>query len=165
MKTWNVPPVFHEWKGVLGQYKYVLLVIFIGMIFLMMPAEEMEETGLSVQYDVTVFETHLAEHLSQIQGAGTTKVVLTLRSDGEKIYAQDMQKESSGKHVSTTVTVGSGSSQQVVEVQQLYPQYQGALIVSQGGDNPTVQLQLIQAVSALTGLGSDCISVCKGNLD
>ncbi len=165
MKTWNSPPVFEAWKGVLEQYKYVLLVIFLGMIFLLFPTEDnVAVEGQSLDYDVSIFETHLAENLSQIEGAGETRVVLTLRNDGQKVYVQDTQRDTSGKNITTTVTVGSGSNEQVVEVQQLAPQFQGALIVCQGGDNPAVQLQLIQAVSALTGLGSDCISVCKGNL-
>lgn len=165
MKTWKIPPVFEGWRGGLERYKYVLLVIFLGMIFLIAPSEETTiQEDNEIEFDISAFERHLAENLSQIQGAGETRVVLTQRNDGQKIYAQDTQQEATGKNTSTTVTVGSGSSEQVVEVQQLYPQFQGALIVCQGGDNPTVQLQLIQAVSALTGLGSDCISVCKGNL-
>ena len=62
---------------------------------------------------------------------------------------------------SSTVTLGRGSgSQEVVPLQTLAPQFQGALVVCPGGEDPEVCLQIIQAVSALTGLGSDRISVC-----
>lgn len=160
----NLCSIFEAWKGVLQRYKYVVLVIVVGTFFLLCPTSSQEVERMATEtFDVSAFETHLAENLSIIQGAGETRVVLTLRNDGQKIYAQDTQRETSGKSVTTTVTVGSGTSQQVVEVQELAPQFQGALVVCQGGDNPTVQLQLIQAVSALTGLGSDCITVCKSN--
>lgn len=167
MKSWKIPPIFKPWKGGLLRYQPVIMVIFVGLIFLMIPSERDQSTSITqVQedfFDITAFESHLAENLSYIDGAGSARVVLTLRNDGQKIFAQDIQKENTGKNTSTTVTVGSGSSEQVVEVQQLSPQFQGALIVCEGGDNPQVQLKLIQAVSALTGLGSDSITVCKSN--
>ena len=44
---------------------------------------------------------------------------------------------------------------------ETYPQFRGALVVCQGGGDPAVRLAVIEAVSALTGLGSDKISVVK----
>ena len=44
-----------------------------------------------------------------------------------------------------------------------YPQFQGAVVVCQGADRPSVRLDIINAVSALTGLGSDRITVVKMN--
>lgn len=165
MKTWNIPPIPTQWKGVIAQYKYVLLVISLGMVFLLFPTEEKVTVSAEREgFNLASFEEHLAENLALIQGAGTTNVVLTLKNDGEKIYAQDSQKEAQGKTSSTTVTVGSGSNEQVVEVQENYPQFQGALVICEGGDLASVQLKLIQAVSALTGLGSDSITICKRDM-
>ena len=39
--------------------------------------------------------------------------------------------------------------------------YLGAVVVCDGADSAAVQLRVMQAVSALTGLGSDKISVIK----
>ena len=62
-----------------------------------------------------------------------------------------------------TVVISSGSgTQEAVLVQQFYPRFQGALIVSEGGGDPAVRLNITEAVAALTGLGADKISVCKG---
>lgn len=163
MNKLKFPPIFEPWKGALARYKYVLLVLCIGLILLQFPTETQELTKEIEQeaFDITAFEIHLAENLSHIQGAGETNVVLTLKNDGQKIYAQDTQRQSGGDSKATTVTVGSGSGEQVVAVQQVFPEFQGALVVCSGGDSPAVQLQLIKAVSALTGLGSDHITVCK----
>ena len=38
-----------------------------------------------------------------------------------------------------------------------------ALVVCPGGNDPAVKLQISEAVAALTGLGADKISICKGN--
>ena len=37
----------------------------------------------------------------------------------------------------------------------------GAIIVCQGGDSPTVRLNIVEAVSNVTGIGSDRITVLK----
>ncbi|MFQ8983403.1 MAG: hypothetical protein ACLR6W_04145 [Evtepia sp.] len=55
-----------------------------------------------------------------------------------------------------------GSSQETVTVQEIYPRYQGALVVCPGGDDPEVRLQITEALSALTGLGADKISISEG---
>ena len=49
----------------------------------------------------------------------------------------------------------------MVVTQERYPQYRGALVVCDGGGSDSVRLQIINAVSALTGLGTDRIAVVK----
>ena len=44
---------------------------------------------------------------------------------------------------------------------QVYPTYRGALVVCQGGDRADVKLAVTEAVSALTGLSSDRVTVAK----
>ena len=75
-------------------------------------------------------------------------------------YTQDTRTE---QGESETVVINQGSSTQgTVTIQELYPSYQGALLVCPGGDDPTVRLKLTEATSALTGLGADKISISKG---
>lgn len=57
---------------------------------------------------------------------------------------------------------GSGT-QDVVVTEQVYPTYQGAVIVCQGADDPAVCLSVTEAVAVLTGLGSEKITVVKWN--
>ena len=59
-----------------------------------------------------------------------------------------------------TVNRGSGR-QEVVVTQQLYPTYQGAVVVCEGAGSSSVRLAVVNAVSVLTGLSSDRISVVK----
>lgn len=64
--------------------------------------------------------------LSQVEGAGEVRVVLTLDSDGRQILAQDQERDREGGGSSTTVTVGRGSGQQeVVPLQTLAPEFRG----------------------------------------
>ena len=84
-----------------------------------------------------------------------------MRAGPRQVLAQD-GKQSDKESTSSTVVVSKGSgTEDAVVLQQIYPQYQGALVVCPGGGEAAVRLKIIDAVSALTGLGSDKISVCK----
>ena len=94
-------------------------------------------------------------------------VLLLWPQGGEKTESatqETVQEEqgSQGDSSTTTVTVGRGSgSQDVVPLQTVAPQFRGALVVCPGGDDPQVRLAVMEAVSAVPGLGSNHISVCK----
>lgn len=159
--------------GVLGRYKYVLLVMLVGALLLLLPDSKKTENS-QVQaavsreedFSVEALEEKLEEALSEIDGAGQVQVVLTVQSGMKRVFAQDGSLEQDGSSVqreTQTVVVSAGSgTEETVLVQQIYPQFQGALVVADGGGDPAVRLKLTEAVAALTGLGADKISICKG---
>lgn len=157
--------VLHGFRKWIGRYQYALLVVALGVFLMLPPTEHGKERGPepgdpcgSEVFNLNEFETRLEEALSQIRGAGSVKAVLTLNSGTGQILAQDTDGESR-----TAVTVGTGSGrQEVVPLQQTAPGFRGALIVCPGGGDPAVRLKLTRAVSALTGLRADRISVCEG---
>ena len=165
------PQLRERWKGALKRYQYVLLVMAAGVLLMMLPmgpsggSEEAQGPPEGEgQFDLELFEEKLSQVLSDIQGAVKTRVVLTLKSGSRQVLAQDTQSRGEGERSVSTVTLGRGSgSQEVVPLQTVAPQFRGALVVCAGGDDPGVRLQVIRAVSALTGLGSDCITVCQGD--
>lgn len=157
----------------LGRYKYVLLVILAGVLLLLLPdsqetAKDREQGTTSKEEDFSVeaLEEKLKNTLSEIDGAGQVLVMLTVESGTKRIFAQDGSMEQDGSSVqreTQTVVVSAGSgTQETVLVQQVYPRFQGALVVATGGGDPEVRLKLTEAVAALTGLGADKISICKG---
>lgn len=171
----NIKKIMSAAKGkfrLLGHGKYVVLAILFGVLLLLLPdgekdtaemvVDEKETTGFSV----TEFECKLEDILSDIEGAGQVKVVLTVRSDAKRVYAQNesLQLEAGSERTEReTVIVSSGSGvQEALLEQNVFPKYQGALVVATGGGDPDVRLKLTQAVSVVTGLGSDKISICKG---
>lgn len=171
--SWKWPEPLLKWKGALGKYQAVLLVIAAGILLLLLPTAGeagQEKTQQAVQsaaepaFDLEAFEERLESTLSQIQGAGEVRVVLTLDSSGRQVLAQDVEREADGGGSSTVVTVGGGSGgQEVVALQTVAPQFRGALVVCPGGGDPQTKLKLLEAVSALTGLSSHRISICAGN--
>ncbi len=166
--NWKWPEAARWWKGALRRYQYVLLVMAVGAVLLLLPTggrdspgEEPPEQTEGASFDLEAFEKKLAQTLSQIEGAGETKVVLTLDGGSRQVLARNQDRDGDGGSSNTVVTVGKGSGQQeVVPLQTIAPQFRGALIVCPGGGSAQVRLKIIEAVSALTGLGSDRISVC-----
>ena len=159
------------WKA-LDRYKYVLIVIIVGIILLLWPSgERKQSTGtggtanVRETFDLEALEEKLSKTLSKVEGAGEVTVTLTVKNSMEQVLASDRTTSVSDRGSSVeeeTVLVSTGSGQDTVLLTQKYPTFQGALVVCEGGDNAEIQLLLTRALSALTGLGADRITVCKG---
>lgn len=164
--------VWKQAAAVLGRYRYALIVAAAGAALLLLPplwggAEESAPAQAGAEQGPEAgLEERLERALSRIDGAGEVEVVLTVKSGPQQVLAQDVDTtvDDRGTQSALTSVVVShgGGEEEAVVVQQLSPQYQGALVVCSGGDDPQVRLRLVEAVAALTGLGADQISVCKG---
>lgn len=153
-----------------GKYKYILLLCLAGIALLLLPAEEKSTNTAGEQTEAAEelslgwsdLEQRMEEALSQLEGAGKVRVVLTLKEGPRQVLAQE-GKVGENSHETSTVLINQGSGyQSAVKLQELAPEYLGALVVAQGADDPSVRLAISQAVSALTGLGTDKITICKG---
>ena len=166
---WTWSEAVQRWKG--WKYSYVLLIAAVGIVLLLLPTggrdspkEDTPAQEEGTSFDLDAFEEKLERALSRIEGAGTVRVVLTLDGGSRQVLARNQERDGNGRDSNTVVTVGKGSAaQEVVPLQTVAPEFRGALIVCSGGGNASVRLKLIEAVSAVTGLGSDRISVCAGD--
>ncbi len=151
----------------LGKYKYVLLVLAVGIILMLIPSQREEKTQQVTekpQLQQTDISDRLSEILMKIDGAGKVEVMLTL-SQGEQTLYQQNESVSGGESENydrDTVIITDENRGQSGLIQQVNPpKYQGAIIVCQGADRAGVRLSIIEAVSKVTGLGTDRISVLK----
>ena len=161
-------------KELLTRYYGVALVLLAGIILMLWPAdgnsapqEDCEDPGTA--HNLQAEEKKLQELLECVEGVGKVRVMLTLQESSRQILAQEHQLRYSGSPLQpedyekeeSTLTVSRGSgSEEVVVTQTVYPQYRGALVVCSGGDRAEVKLAVTEAVSVITGLRSDRISVC-----
>lgn len=151
-----------------GKYRYVLLVLLIGLVLMLLPGRNTEEET-PVQPEVTQqkesdITAELTAILSQIKGAGKVQVMLTVSAGETTLYQydEDVTNSESGSIRRDTVIVTDENRTQSGLIRQVNPPtYQGAIIVCEGADSAYVRLGIIEAVSRVTGLGSDRISVLK----
>lgn len=155
-------------KNFINKYKYVALVLAVGILLMLFPFEKeavTEPVLKTTEVSILSVEERLTQILRQIKGAGEVQVMLT-EALGEEIIYQTNDDISSGDTSSSsrgdTVTItDSQRNENGLIRQQNPPKYMGAIVVCQGGDNATVRLAIIEAVSDVTGLGADKISVLK----
>ena len=151
-----------------GKYKFVLLILLAGILLMSLP-EAREEP---IKPDAPLPETgsrskseELEEILSQIDGVGKVRVMLTEAAGSETIYQTDEDRNQSSDaedlRVETVIISGSDRTEKGLVRTIVPPVYLGAIIVCQGGDSPVVRLSVIQAVSNVTGIGTDRITVVK----
>lgn len=172
MKQWKLPEAAKVWK-LLEQYKYVLIVIAAGIVLLLWPTGGRQEPSAGTdaaqeEFDLKELEEKLSQTLSQVDGAGKVTVTLTMKSGMEQVLASDRTttvNERGSSVEEETVLRSTGSGEEALLITRRYPVFQGALVVCEGGDDPAVRLTMTQAVSALTGLGADKITVCKGSAE
>lgn len=161
-------PSLDRISSFLKKYKYALLVLIIGLALTLIPkaspvvATEINRHAMTTEAD---FENKLADLLSNIDGAGEVRVILTKLHGEETLYQMndDISESSDSKtHRSDTVTVTDAERNETGLIRQVTPAtYKGAIILCQGADSPSVKYEIINAVSKLIGIGTNCISVLK----
>lgn len=154
---------FEETIKKLLKNKYVLVVLLLGLVLLLIPTGSKDKaasnsSGESSELSAPSFsvadeEERLERVLGQIDGAGEVQVLLSLRSTAARELAW-------GEDEPLVISTGSGQ-QSAVELWYDYPEYLGAVIISSGASSARVKLDITNAVSAFTGLGSDKITVIK----
>lgn len=167
-------------KDVFQKEKRVRILAIIGALGILLlclseflPKGSKTETETqSVSQNETQFrqetEKRLQQTLSKMQGAGRVEVMVTLACSDERIYAADEKSD---------VKTGGDSTQQSHDAQYVMidgqngdtgmliktntPQVLGVIVVCDGGDDPSVQNQITNAVCGALGIGANRVSVLK----
>lgn len=146
------------------------------------------ETGLTEQEYVSYMESQLEEILSQMEGAGEVKVMITLKESSEKVIEKDIETTServnekdsqggertttnetlgettiySGNHENATLGDAEGTTGQDPYIRKkLTPRVEGVVVVASGGDNAVVIKNITEAVQALFSIDTHKIRIVK----
>ena len=120
---------------------------------------------------VSSLEERITSIISSIDGAGATRVMITLESGSEQIflhnndYGEDVDSDGSGnveiKDEYIIVDSGNGENGIVVRVEE--PKIRGVAVVCEGAGNASVKAEIIATVTALLDISSARVSVAKMN--
>ena len=167
---WKTEGVQRIWE----RYKWAVLVILAGVVALLWPSGGTKETStaqstaVAALGDPEALQEEMEEILSHISGVGEVRLLLTVETDGERQLAGNTETSYSGSASapedfsrSWEAVMAQDGGQTPVVTTTRYPTYRGALVVCQGGDQASVRLAVTEAVTALTGLPADRVSVAK----
>lgn len=149
--------------GFLKKYAGVALILALGVVLMLLPEENAreEESPTLEEISQPSVEEALETILSQIEGAGQVRLLLTVAQGETTVYQTDSAGAGETLKVETVILTDAGRAQQGL-VRQVNPEtYLGAVVVCQGGGSPAVKLAVTQAVAAATGLSADRITVLK----
>lgn len=169
--------------------KFVKIIVIIGLagiglillsgLFPHKNEAKDNQTNSQVAYiSLTQYENNLeqslADIISSIDGAGKTRVMLTMDSTVEQVYATDKtmsqkdtvnsgedtetNKDTSANSTYITVELSDGT-QQTVLLKEIQPKVRGVLVVCSGGDNSVVKEKIVDAVTKALDISSSRVSV------
>lgn len=155
----------HKIEVLFQKYKYVLLVVAVGIVLMILPGlstdEETSDSAVSLTVQTLSPESRLEELLSLVSGAGRVEVMLTEACGQETVYQTDTNISGENSSHDTVIISNSDRLENGLVSQVNPPVYLGAVVVCDGADDPKVRLCIVEAVSKATGLGADKISVLK----
>lgn len=124
-------------------------------------ASDSEQTGLT-----DGLEERLSSILSEIDGAGEVKVMITYVSTSEQVTASTNNSHTTttnGTNGQTTTTTTTSSpiisNSQVIVLQEKMPEVKGVIIVADGASDVRVRLSLLQATSTVLGVNANSIQI------
>lgn len=157
-------------------------LLISGVVFLLLSeivTEEKKEGAESASVSLTqsvqnyeeILENRLVSIISSIDGAGVTKVMVTLESGSEDVYLHnfdygenvDPEGKNSMERKDDYVIVEGQSGEQGIIVRVSEPRVRGVAVVCEGGGSDIVREQIISAVTALLDISSARVSVAKMN--
>lgn len=163
--------------GVLG----IVLIFFSGHLKSSSKKREKAESAQqnSTQQYVSKLEGSLKEMISSIKGAGNTKVLVTLESTEETVYATEEKKNKEATEDKTTdgqtskkresddcekkyITIkDADGTERALSVTQIQPTIKGVVVVCEGGNQPEVQQKITDAVKTALNITSKKVYVTK----
>ncbi len=154
------------WVGIIG-----ICLIFLSEFI---PKSSSEKTGNAVsatkfsQEKEQKLEKRLERMISKIDGAGKTKVMLTLDTSEQYYYltesisrssqnAEEFENES--EEEIARIDDGNGEKPILQKIDE--SKIRGVLVVCQGGNNAKIKESILNAVCAVLNLSSEQVSIAK----
>lgn len=128
-----------------------------------------------------MLENRLTEIVSSIDGAGQSRVMVTLQNGVEYVYASEDKishntsesaagsggesRESSEDSESSYIIIDTENGQEALVCTQLMPSVQGVVIVCEGANDPIVVEQITNAVTTALGISPKRVFIALLKID
>lgn len=130
----------------------IIVLILFGSTFV----KTQTEKDYDVNDYVDMLETKLSDRLSELDGAGRVKVIISVKSGMRSEIATEKQVGGIGDRTTETPVLISGKP---LILGEIYPEICGVIIMAKGAENVKVRLSLITAAQTFLDVSSDKIQV------
>lgn len=153
----------------------ILIVGFLGIFVMFLSefngqeddSEEMVTYNTDEEYCIYL-ENKIQSYIEKIDGAGKTKVIITLSETTEYIYAtddKDVRKNNTNSDDATIekdyVIIENNNNDVGLLIKTIQPKVRGVAVSCEGGDNTKVQQQIFSTIEALLDIKTSNISISK----
>lgn len=121
--------------------------------------EEAEKPTEISQYEESL-ERRLAELISSVEGAGRTKVMITLDSGDENVYATE-DKGGEKSYERNYVVVKQDGDEEGILLKVAEPEIRGVAVVCEGANSTAVRQEIINMVTAVLNIGTNRVNISK----
>ncbi len=153
--------------------KYVIVIMAcVGILCIILSytfsdRKEISDNVFSEYEYIKQLETRTAELVSSIDGAGECVVMINYDTSVESVYVTENKKsydnnqtENRGESEDNVLTMTDGDGNQSALIKKkIMPKISGVTVVCDGGNNKSVQTNVINAVSILLDIGSNKVCV------
>ncbi|HEX3038332.1 MAG TPA: stage III sporulation protein AG [Oscillospiraceae bacterium] len=169
--------------------KIIIIVGLIGIVLIFISgyfkntgsntsSSSTTQTTISVEQYTKQLETSLTDIVNGIDGAGTAKVLVTLEKGTQYVYATQEKKstqttqdqstssttknqENNNDETTYILVKDANGGQKALAVTEVQPVVKGVVVVCEGGNNPTVQQNVTDAITTALNISSARVCVIK----
>ena len=127
-------------------------IVLIALSSISVRDSTASDTTLSYEEYTTELEKKIEGFLLSINGIKKARVIVTLDTSNEHVYAQNQSTYD-------FLTISSGNSESPVHITDIYPTVRGIAISCTDGDNNEVKMRITKLVSAYLGISSNRIEI------
>jgi stage III sporulation protein AG len=169
-------------EKVFKKYKNIIIIVGIAgiaLIFLssFFTGNSKSEGGKSNSSNTTItdkeytlaLEQNLTDIITHINGAGDTKVMVTIENGVQTQYATETKtntesggSKASGKTETNYITVkDSNGNEHAIALTEYAPKVRGVVVICDGGSQPVIQKRITDAVTTALNIPSNHVCVTR----
>lgn len=147
--------------GIVG----VLLLVLSELIPSVTESEEAKSENEAFAVSYSEYEKDVEDRLesiiSEIDGAGSVRVMVTLDCSVESVYAQTEKSstEESGSYENEYVIIKNNDGENGILLKTTQPQIRGVAVVCTGGNSQVVRQNVTNTITAVLGVSAARVSI------
>lgn len=171
-------------KEICNDKKIIIYLILLGLIFMMIPgifkskSKKIDQISSNQEF-INKIQNDLSNMVSNVAGAGKSKVLITLEEGEETIYATEnkqntqtvtdegsynnqlLKRKIDDNEKKYITTRDSSGNENPLIVKKIEPKIRGAVVLCQGANNKDVRENIIKLVSIALDISINKICIAK----